>query len=52
MSGMDTGERRDCAQMSSDDKPVPCLQRVMVDDERVGLVVDRPIQISQPKLGD
>ena len=43
--------RENNARMSSDNEPVPRLQCVTVDGERVCFVVDRPIQISEPKVG-
>ena len=28
--------------MNCEKKPVPCLRRVIVDDEHIGLVIDNP----------
>jgi len=40
------------AQMNGDDESVPHLQCVVVGNECIGLVVERPKQISQPEARD
>ena len=52
MSGSRDGEEEKDSRVSSNDESVPRLQHVIVQDQRIGLVVDWPIQIIQPQLGN
>ena len=52
MSGSRNGEEEKDSRVSSNDESVPRLQHAIVQDQRIGLVVDWPIQIIQPQLGN
>ena len=52
MSGSRNGEEEKDSRVSSNDEFVPRLQHVTVQNQRIGLVVDWPVQIVQPQLGN
>ena len=52
ISGSRNGEEEKGSRVSSNDEFVPRLQHVTVQEQCVGLVVDWPVQIAQPQLGN
>ena len=52
MSGSCNREGEKDPRVSRDGEPVPRLQYVTVQDRRIGLVIDWPIQIGRPQLGN
>ena len=52
VSWLHGGEKKKDLRNSSGDKPVPCPQHVTAHDQRIGLVVNWSIQISQPQVGN
>ena len=52
MSGSCNREGEKDPRASHDGESVPRLQHVAVQDQRIGLVIDWPIQIGRPQLGN